>query len=477
MLLTSTAQTTFGMIITKTDSIINTFTPVHAIINDLIIGKSVEHPFGEDYVIPDDISFDFTVELGASYSGQMVKTSAGELTADENGVITVSVKPGSSFAVKDLEEGTTVKVTEIQKESSGFSVNDGVASKEITVTADGNAILDFVNVYSPAPVQPTNVTVGGTKILDGRQWQEGDSFTFLLEQENADGSYISLGTKTVSYDANDPDFNVFDFSDVFSALSFDSVGTYSFRMTELAGSLSYVDYDETINTFAVKVTDVDMDGSLEINNILASQNAKVAESDGIFNVNVTFNNSYVPPVVPQPGEVAIAVTVNKTVKNTGSATIGPEGFSFILENASTGEKKSLRTDSNGKAVFNIIFGSADIGSTYDYKLYEIDDSKQGITYDKKVYSISVSVILGPDNLPHTEVKIDGVVTGNCVASFENTYNSSAPQIPSKPSSPNQGGAPQTGKSNVVFWMIVMLVSGSLFIVLLKLDRRYSKRVM
>lgn len=475
MLLTSTAQTTFGMIITKTDSIVNTFTPVSVIINNLLIGKTVEHPFGEDYVIPEDIEFDFAVDLGSSYSGQTVKTSYGEVTADENGVITVSVKPGRSISIEGIEEGTVAKVTELLDAESGFTVKDGILTKEITVTAEGNAVLDFINVYRPSPVQPTNVTVRGSKTLEGRQWLESDSFTFLLQQDKGDEGLVDIGTKTVTYDQNDPEFNRFDFSDVFASLSFDSVGTYNFRLTEVVGGLSDIDYDESVNTFAIVVTDVDMDGKLEINRVLGAQNAKVSESDQGFDVNVSFNNTYIPPDVPKPGEIAVDITVNKTVKNTGSSKIDPEGFRFVLENTTTGETKALRTDKNGNAKFSLIYGAADIGMTYEFKLSETDEGKQGITYDKRVYNLSVTIVSDDDNKPKALVTVNGTPTDNCVAEFENVYSSSTPSTPSTPSAPNQGGAPQTGDdSHILFWVIMMLVSASMFIILLNIDRRYSK---
>ena len=64
LLITSTVNTTFGFVVAKTDTLVNYFVPVEKLVNSLIISKTVEHPLGEGYVIPENISFDFKVDLG-----------------------------------------------------------------------------------------------------------------------------------------------------------------------------------------------------------------------------------------------------------------------------------------------------------------------------------------------------------------------------------------------------------------------------
>ena len=127
-LLTSTVNTTFGFITTKTNSLVNIFKPSRGIVSSLDITKKVEHPFGENYIIPDNISFDFEVNLGSLYKETTIKTSKGNIKADENGKIIISVKPKETVGIEGIDEGTTVTVTEIVKSSSGFSVKDGQIS-------------------------------------------------------------------------------------------------------------------------------------------------------------------------------------------------------------------------------------------------------------------------------------------------------------------------------------------------------------
>lgn len=463
MLLTSTVNTTYGYIVTKTDSVINTFTPLEGDDNGFIIIKNVEHPFGEAYTIPDHIAFDFQVDLGTAYGNTAVQTSAGTMVANENGMIIVPVKPGKSLSVSDIAPGTKVTVTELQKDGSGFAVKDGVATKEIMIAADGNAVIDFVNLYTPGSAKPATIKVVGKKILSGRDWQAGDEFSFTLEQRKSDGSWLTLGTKTVAYDKGNANFNHFNFNDIFHTLTFDKVGTYSFRMTEVIGNLENIDYDKSINTFTLVVTDADMDGALEINTVTAAQNATVIEESGVHTVFVTFNNAFVP-AVPGLEDIMVNIAVDKTVKNTGTASISSEDFEFVLENTASGEKITLKTAANGKALFTLPFTAEDVGKTFTYKLSETDNGMKGVTYDKKVYDIHIAVTLVEDNKLVASVTVDGKTVTNAMAKFENTYYGEKP------------GSPQTGdNSNIAFWFLMMLVSGTACIVLMVLDRRYMTK--
>ena len=462
VLLTSTVNTTFGFIVTKTDSLINTFVPFDSIISNLLISKSVEHPFGDEYVIPDNIAFDFKVDFGSLYANTTIKTTTGDIVADKNGSIQISVKPGESFAVEGIDAGTKVTVTEIQKDGSGFTVKDSAATMKGIVAEDGSLKFEYVNIYTPASVQPVNVSVSGTKILEGRDWQSGDTFSFTLEQKQSNGSWTVIGTKAVTYDAQNAPFNQFDFSDLVQALTFDKVGTYNFRMTEVVGNLENVDYDKSVNTFAIKVTDVDMDGKLEVSNVTAAQNANVTEEDGKYKVDVTFNNTF-SPVVSEPDDIEVNIGVNKTVKNTGVLSIAPAGFEFVLENTVSGEKMALKSDENGKAVFVLPFTATDVGKTYTYKLSETNDGMTGVTYDTKVYDISIPITLDSDNKLVSTITMDGKAVNDVVARFENTYYT------------DQTTTPPTGDdSNVTFWFIMMIISGTTCIVLVLLDKRYTR---
>ena len=462
VLITSTINTTLSFIVTKTDTIVNNFKPFESIVNGFIISKTVEHPLGEDYVIPDNISFDFNVELGKMYADTTIKTTAGNIKADEKGNITLSVKPSQSIGVENIDAGTKITVTEVQKEGDGFMPKNNQATKEITILEEKGVLVEYVNVYTPENVKPLNVTVRGTKILSGRQWQEGDSFSFLLERK-IDGKWETLGKQTVTYNRENTDFNKFDFSDILHTLVFSKAGQYEFRMTEIIGDAQSIDYDKTVNTFKILVSDTDMDGKLEIGNVESGQNASTTKTDDGFCIDVTFNNTFKPSVVID--DIKTYVTVNKTVENTGELSIGPENFEFILENTNTGIKSSFKSDENGKAVLGLTYGSEDIGKTYSYKLYEKNDGKQGVVYDTRVYDITVALKLSEDNTIIPVITVNSKTVNNITAQFTNIYNMENTHPVTRDS------------SNVYLWIFMALLSGTACVILVigKRKEQLSKR--
>lgn len=409
LIFTSAISGTLAFLSVNTSEVKNTFIPFDSSASDLIISKKVEHPLGEDYKIPDNISFDFKVELGSYYAGYTVSTTAGSKTADKDGNIIVSIKPNASISIQGLDDGTPVRVTELEH-GGGFSIK-GEAAKNVVISTDEFAKAEFVNIYTPEKTTSENITLAGTKTLSGRDWKQGDSFSFILEQQTADG-WKTLSEKTVIYSQN-TDFNRFDFTDAIRSLSFDKVGKYAFRVSEKVGALAGIDYDRTVNYFYIHVTDADMDGKLEIGNVTAEQNAEVT---GEFDVNVTFNNAYT-----LPDDIKLSITANKTVKNFGSKAIGPENFSFVL--AGSGDELTAKSDKNGKAVFNLAFGYEDIGKTYIYKLSEVNDGRKGVTYSTAVYTVAVKVSLSNNNKLIAAVTVNGkpYSLGNII--FENTYES------------------------------------------------------
>ena len=463
MLLTSTVGTTYGYMITATEPLINVFVPESVALGSLRLVKVVEHPLGDDYKIPDNIVFPMELEMGAYYANARITTSQGVLTADQDGRLQVQVKPNVEFSVDSLQAGRTVKVTELSPLLPGFAIK-GAATQEVTVAEDTAVLVTVTNQYTPASAKGNGFTLAGTKTLEGRDWKEGDTFTVKLEQQSGN-DWKELGTKSVTYDPKNKDYKNFDFNDVLESLTFSQVGTYTFRLSEVVGNLENVVYDQTVNHFRVVVTDQDMDGKLEIREVTGTENTKVTFTDGKFQVEVPFNNTYVPPELPEPTPVEVQIRVNKTVNNTGSKKLSPKDFSFLLEKNGTHDKWEVKSDGAGRADFKLSFTKADAGKTYTYRLTETDTARKGVTYDTRAYEITVTVKWHEDsNTLSATVKVDGKETVNPTAAFKNTYYV-AP-----------ADNPQTGDpSNVSFWLIMMAVSGTAFAALLIYDIKQRKK--
>lgn len=462
-LLTSTFNTTFGFIVTKTNSLVNIFKPFQGIVSSLDISKSLEHPFGEEYIIPEGLSFDFEVDLGSLYRESTIKTSKGNIKADENGKIIVPVRPYETVGIEGIDEGTLVTVTELQNPSSGFSVKDGQNSKEVQISVSNIAKAEFVNIYKPQSLNASFFSLKGEKILSGRDWQEGDSFTFLLERKVQE-VWEKIGTKTVSFDSENTQFNKFDFSDILETIEFEEIGTHLFRISEVSENIENIDYDKTINYFSIRISDTNMDGKLEAENVTASQNAVVNKENNKYNIFVTFNNSFIPPDISEITTEA-QITVNKTIKNLGKNSITAEGFEFILENKANGNKTSLKTDENGKAIFKLPLSLADIGQKFCYTLYEVNDGRENIIYDETVYEIEITPELDSNGKLISKITSGNAKSDSFIFEFQNKYNSDGEDSP-----------PTGVNTNLSLWLLMLVLSGTSSIVLLSMEHKYRKSV-
>ena len=310
-------------------------------------------------------------------------------------------------------------------------------------------MVEFKNVtkvYKPDGTDGATVDVVGAKNLEGRDWQDGDTFTVVLEQYK-NGTWSRLGAQTINGNNK-----TFDLSAWLDSVAFAQVGEYKFRARELTGDLADIDYDEEPKGFTVCVTYADMDGVLEVGAVRAQDGVTVTSADGRFVVDVLLSNVYVAPI-------DVPVTVNKTVTAVNGNAIAPEGFAFVLENVETREQVRAVTDKNGHTAINLHYGLADAGKTFTYILSEIRGDVSGVTYDEKVYRIEVTVAR-VGNAMTADVMVDGAAVEECVLRFENRYDEATAVTP-----------PTGDNMNLPFWLAMMVISGTACVVLALLDRR------
>lgn len=440
--LTSSYQVTFGYVIDTTESLINIFKPFTVAQADLLIKKTVEHPFGDEYVIPDSVAFDFVVELGALYANTTVATTVGAIQTDDRGTLAVSVNANATVGIEGLDAGTKVTVREIDRADDGFTAKDNKTTQDVTIVEGQASVVEFINRYQPSAVSLKDIALNVNKILEGREWQAGDSFAVTLDWDQGKGEWLTLGTKKAQGQK-------LDMSAYLDGITLDKVGSYTFRVTEVMEGQDHIDYDKTVNTFTVDVTDRDMDGTLEIGKINGTQNASVA---GPYTVNVLFTNVYVAPT-------AVTIHIEKTVDGTA---IGPDGFTFMLEGE--GVEEMAITDKDGKATIVLTYRLADAGKSYTYTLREVNDGKDGVVYDEKVYEIKVSATREAMGMA-TVVTVDGAAVGNeLTLTFRNGYQETEEETPS------------TGTDRHIWvWFVLMAVSGLGIFLLLLREPQYQKK--
>lgn len=412
LLATAVIGGTLAYVVTKTPSLLNTFYADHS--GDILIEKEVEHPFGDTYQIPGNIKFDFAVNLGEGYAKKDVTVffPASEQngtvvkTANAEGVITVSIKPGQTAIIKDVTVGTEVEVEEINLgENPGFSVKDG-AKHTYRVEKEGYP-LKYVNEYNPAPA-PANLTVHGTKVINGRDWIAGDRFTMILEKRNNNNEWEELGravteykTETTTVDGTEvisvvPDMDKFSFTDKFTDDAgksiFTQAGTYFFRIREERGSIPDLIYDTTNYAFDVLVEDKNMDGALEIQSVTPAYSSLnnldiTGTTDGGFDVEATVTNRYAP------GSAQVTIEIKKQVVSNSVEDKSPEGFTFKLYDKEAGSLvKEVSSSTTGDATITLEYNADDVGKSFDYILEEWNDGKAGWDYDTTKYPITVNVV-------------------------------------------------------------------------------------
>lgn len=169
-------------------------------------------------------------------------------------------------------------------------------------------------------------------------------------------------------------------------------------------------------------------------------------------------NRFVPGDLPDASDLVVTLKAHKTVNNVGTDSIGPEGFAFLLDNVDDEADPLIAlSDINGYAQFTLVYRDADAGKTFTYSLWERDDGRANVTYDDKVYTISVDVTFSGNDLAAT-VKFDGEAVKDYVAEFENIYSADLPPVP-----------PQGDRSGMAF--LVSLLSAAVCLMLLSSERR------
>lgn len=379
LMLSAMVGTSLAYLFTQTTSLVNTFFPALTDRFDLVVEKTITHPFEEGYPVPAHLTFDFRVELGPDYAGQTVETSQGNMVADEKGNITLTGIPHNGKAsVNFLPEGMTVRVVELESEWPGFTA---ARAQNVTITERFNT-AEFVNPYQPGPADAEGLTLNVTKLLDGRDWEEGDNFTFRLERQSCEGEWINLGVEEISFDT--PDHAV-DMTALLQAEGLlNQLGTIPFRVIEVDGEGEGILHEASVGYFDVAIADADMDGYMEISEVRSGANCVLTENEDGWDIHLTITNYY----------ANAAIQITKVLEDKNGETLSPAGFSFELYNEQ-GDLVAVsdQTSAAGTVCIPLRYDQDDAGESFGYTLKEkfAGQTLDGVTYDDTVYDIVVTV--------------------------------------------------------------------------------------
>ena len=299
----------------------------------------------------------------------------------------------------------------------GVKYDTKVVKATVTVTDDGQGQLHatvayennqntFTNTYS---ADKATATLSAKKLLEGRNLKEGE---FEFELTGTDDQVRQ--TKK----------NAQDGSVTFDTIEYTKVGTYHYTITEKDTKLGGVKYDTKVIKATVTVTD-DGQGRLV---------TKVAyEKD-----DQTFKNTY------SAAKTNAQLSVKKAL--TGRALKDGE-FEFELKGQDDKVTQSKKNAQDGSVTFDTIEYTK--AGTYHYTITEKDTKLQGITYDKKVIKVTVTVT--DDGNGHLVAKVS---YDKNIKTFENRYT------------PPKKGLPKTGTviHTVAIFIGLIVLVGAVYLI-------------
>lgn len=247
--------------------------------------------------------------------------------------------------------------------------DNGDGTLSVTTSGDGDAAT-FTNIYSASG----DFTLGGTKHLEGRSFQQGDSWTFTVS--GSKGAPLPATTQVTIDPASGTD-TTFSFGDIHYTLA-DAGKTYVYTIAE-SGTVDGVTNDGGLHEVDVTVAD-NGDGTLSVTPVYKQDNGTV---DGI-----TFTNTYKAQ--------ATGFKVSGTKRLEGRSIEDGE-FEVALYAADesfnvTGTDPVATASVAADGTYTIATPDDLLGTagTYCYVLKEVDTNKPGVTYDDTAYSITVT---------------------------------------------------------------------------------------
>ena len=383
----------------------------------LEVTKKVDVPDGLTGNKDAEFTFKFTVPDGKTYKAAVFKNAGAasekqvgdmfDLTNGREQTITA----GQTIRVYGLAEHDAYTVQELtgtDKMPAGFTLTkreqggnalggegDSISGTIAKQKADGTLAeankLVFTNTYSvKSPVTLTNA-FWAQKVLQGRDWKDGDSFKIYLRAdkgtpmpdgaENAPVSGMKQVVKTVE------NGDKFDFGEI----EYTKPGTYTYLIAEATPSqndaswLPGFGYSSASYRVTVTVSD-NGDGTLSQPAVKMEQTYTddgVSHEDNPIKVAdkiAKITNTY------HPKETSVTLKAKK--RFTGGELAGND-FTFQLLDNDGKELQAVQNDKDGKVAFAAIDYATP--GDHDYAIKEVAGNDSTIVYDAKDVKVHVKV--------------------------------------------------------------------------------------
>ena len=277
---------------------------------------------------------------------------------------------------------------------------------------DTNVTPSFANIYR---VDPVSVTLQGQKTVSGRDWNQGEGYTFNLTAATDDAGATGLG-KTTKQAVTDGAVAIgvnravasapatgrvasFAFgTEAAPTVTFNRAGTFSFNITEKAAQdgQAGMSMDKHTARATVVVTDLDESGNhtgkLRVSSVTYA-NTGASDADKAVTDKAAFTNAY------HASGTFDGVTVSKTLEGRASAagqfTFAVTGLWYNgVQTSVDGSEASLSNKVAGAGVSGAVVSASgeeklfardlterDLGRTFAYRIHENQPAAAGYTYD------------------------------------------------------------------------------------------------
>ena len=269
--------------------------------------------------------------------------------------------------------------------------------------------------------EPTDLTEGGDQ-ADPTENGEQAAKTAVAAYAMAEARPVAIGEVAPSTDPTvkpetQPDMQPAPGIDMQAAKQ---LLTRWYTIKEVPGNAGGVTYDSTAYKVCVKLAD-NGDGTLKIDSI------KYYQADGQTELqarDLVFTNRY------KAADTTLTVTARKEL--TGRDLAAGE-FTFKLFEGDT-EIATAANDKDGKVTFTLTYTDDPnrVGpqKTHNYRIVEVNDGKDAVTYDDTAYTFTVSVTDDGNGQLGATITERSWTTGEMV--FHNTYTPPTPEPTSEP---------------------------------------------
>lgn len=358
--------------------------------------------------------------------------------------------PGSVTGVTygmTYDESVYYAVVRNAKKGAGIqtSVEYYKAEKNGPIKLDKDATPSFTNKYS---VEPTSVTLQGQKTVSGRDWNQGESYTFNLTAATDDDSATSL-VKTTKQAVTDGVVVINTNQAVASApesgrvasfafgaeatptVTFNRAGTFSFNITENAAQDVQASMSMDMHTARATVVVTDLDesgnnhtGKLRVVSVTYANTGASDADKGIID-KAAFTNAY--HASGTFGGVTVSKTLEGRASTAGQFTFAVTGLWYNgVQTLVNGAETNLSNKAAEAGVSGAVVGTngkeklfarklteQDLGHTFAYRIHENQPVAAGYTYDTGYTGDAIVLVkvLASENNPAKLYTVTTVLKG------------------------------------------------------------------